>query len=317
MMIMITTEDFRRLSLACQKELLSLLSQGETESAPPEDEMSLPYLDADPSGHWLGPVMHRMASGIGDLALRSQLPEVSDAGAKKVIDISVEQARELIANVSEKSLDALRLFASGQPVQLDNLVGPEGQYRDFNDLKRSLVGAVNRRLRTVTENRSAVLFSSDRDKTRIRITPLSAAALRQALNVPEPLPVFDFYDPAGQAVAASSPAALDWMRLVHTAWQDVSARPAVGWKGLSAAQTLRHLVASGFGLTTGVPVVAEDHSLTYEYTADAGGVTDMADLLSRVDANGYVRLASDNGSFQVRMFLQHEAVPVVFATLKV
>ena len=68
---------------------------------------------------------------------------------------------------------------------MDDLIGEKGRYRDFTDLKRSFVGAVNRRLRTVTENRLAMLFASDRDKTRIRITPKSAMSLRLALDIPE------------------------------------------------------------------------------------------------------------------------------------
>jgi len=311
MMIMITPEDFRRLSPACQKELLSLLSPGEPESPPREDEMSLPYLDMDRFGQFEVPTVSNMVSSSNAFAPTPTVQGASDAGAKRVIDISVEQAHELIANVSEKSLDALRLFASGQAVQLDALVGPEGQYRDFNDLKRSLVGAVNRRLRTVTENRAAVLFSSDRDKTRIRITPLSAAALRQALNVPEPLPKFDFYDPAGRALTASSVEALRFISAVEVAWQDLSVRPADGWTELSTSQALSYLIENGFMLATGKPVEAEDHSVTYEFTSDGG---DMADLMPRVDPHGYVKLATEAGLIQARVFIKHASIPKVLAS---
>ena len=78
--------------------------------------------------------------------------------AKHVVDITEEQARALIANLSAKSIDSLRLFTTQQGVPLDDIVGEGKAYVSFTDLKRSFVGAVNRRLRTVTRNRSAVLF---------------------------------------------------------------------------------------------------------------------------------------------------------------
>ena len=47
------------------------------------------------------------------------------------------------------------------------------------------MGAVNRRLRTVVGDRAVVLFSSDRNRTRIRLLPATAYALRQAMGIPE------------------------------------------------------------------------------------------------------------------------------------
>ena len=43
-------------------------------------------------------------------------------------------------------------------MSLESLIGEGNPYETFNDLKRSFAGAVNRRLRTVTKIRTAVLF---------------------------------------------------------------------------------------------------------------------------------------------------------------
>ena len=58
-----------------------------------------------------------------------------------------------------------------------------------------LVWDGNRRLRTVVGNRSVVLFSSDRDRQKIRVLPAAASALRQAMGIPE-LEGFDAYNDA-------------------------------------------------------------------------------------------------------------------------
>ncbi len=169
MLITLTAEDFRKLSPGCRQEILAML-----------DEPPAPELNDD--GDFLPQVAYM--GTYYDESLDQ--PTVDDAlGTKRVVGINVEQARELIANVSEKSKKTLKLFAVGRPIALDELIGESGPYRDFTELKRSFVGAVNRRLRTVTENRLAMLFASDRDKTRIRITPKSAASLRLALDIPE------------------------------------------------------------------------------------------------------------------------------------
>ena len=306
MMIMITPQDFRRLSAACQHEILALLAPGDSELPPREDEMSMPSMDPDQ----YGPMdMHLFSpSPVGDnaVALPTSAMETADTGAKQVIDISVEQARELIANVSERSQDALKLFASGQTVPLVTLVGPSSPYRDFNDLKRSLVGAVNRRLRTVTENRSAVLFSSDRDKTRIRITPSSAASLRQALQMPEPLPEFEFFDRAGRAVSDSTESAIAFQKSVREVWSDLSLRPPPGQISLTVAQTMHYLADHGFTMIAGKPVAddtAQPALLRYEFDAE------------RTDPNGTLAMAMIDGAVEWTVFLEHPVSPEVVAKL--
>ncbi len=162
MELVITSEDFRRLSPATQKELLSVLMGSDV------DGDALFGLDDYESMSASGTLVGSASTG------------------KRVFPINPAQATELLSNLAEKSQQTLRLFAEGERVSIDDLVGEGRPYKDMNDLKRSFVGAVNRRLRTVVGNRSAVLFSSDRDRQKIRVLPTAASALRQAMEIPEP-----------------------------------------------------------------------------------------------------------------------------------
>lgn len=103
---------------------------------------------------------------------------------KKVIDINVAEAKALIGNLSAKSIETLKQFASNESVSFDSLVGPGSAYESLSVLKRSFVGAVNRRLRTVTRNRSAVLFRKIEGENglSIAVRPMTAAALQQAMS---------------------------------------------------------------------------------------------------------------------------------------
>ena len=154
MQLHITSEEFRRLSPATQRELLMLLTG---------DDGAEDYLGTDefepPSG----------ANGNG-----------SD---RRVVGITVEQTKELLSNLADKSQQTLRLFAQSERVEIDVLVGEDMPYKDMSDLKRSFVGAVNRRLRTVLGDRGVVLFSSDRDRKRIRVLPVTASALRHVMGM--------------------------------------------------------------------------------------------------------------------------------------
>lgn len=310
-MITLSPEDFRKLSTICQQEILALLTGGEVDVQPRDDEMSLPFESGD---RFIGLDEHLVFQGSEmdhEWTSVAQTPGLPETGTKTVIDISPEQARELIANVSEKSQEALRLFASGQPVLLEVLIGPSAPYRDLNDLKRSLVGAVNRRLRTVTENRSAVLFSSDRDKTRIRVTPLSAAALRQALNVQEPLPNIEYFDQHGHAIAASSELAVEFQNIVQEAWVELSLRPYEGRAGLTMAQIFGYLLGHGFKLATGKPVAEEEgnHSLRYEFKSIE---IDAESLLRQMDLSGNIRFGGLEHAMQLRGLLRHSSLESVY-----
>lgn len=167
--LVISHGDFQRLSAATQQELLAMLTGV---------ERGLPNAEGD-EGTDVGPLAEIPVTAYDGM------PGYSES-AKRVIGISAEQAGELLANLADRSQQTLRLFAVAERVGIDELVGDDCPYRDMNDLKRSFVGAVNRRLRTVVGNRSVVLFSSDRDRRRIRILSLTAAALRQAMGIPDP-----------------------------------------------------------------------------------------------------------------------------------
>jgi|APSaa5957512622_1039677.scaffolds.fasta_scaffold83504_2 hypothetical protein len=77
---------------------------------------------------------------------------------KTVIEINPVQVEALMSNLREKSINTLKDFCSGEPVHLDSLIGEDKTYKSYNELKRSFVGPVNRRLRTVTKNKLAMLF---------------------------------------------------------------------------------------------------------------------------------------------------------------
>ena len=68
---------------------------------------------------------------------------------------------------------------------LDSLVGEDKPYASFVELKRSFVGPVNRRLRTVTKNRTAVLFKKvgkDNENVRFSVKRRTALALNKVLG---------------------------------------------------------------------------------------------------------------------------------------
>ncbi len=171
MMLTITPADFRKLSDSCQRELLNLLgfTNGSEIS---EDDESIPYEES--------------SDRLPDDYSYQQMPidQEAPSGAKRVIDITHDQAKELISNISGKSIETLRRFATGLPIDLDDLIGEGRSYSSLTDLKRSFVGAVNRRLRTVTGNRKAVLFltvGNSESRVMISVRQNTAIALRQVL----------------------------------------------------------------------------------------------------------------------------------------
>jgi hypothetical protein len=173
MFLVLTEQDLARLSPQLRAELQKLafgaasidtgVDRSERYSAPQTsgDEVEFDYLPAWPDAF-----------------------EKSGA-AKTVIDLDEVEARALLANLSAKSVETLKLFASGESVALDALVGDGKGYESTSDLKRSFVGAVNRRLRTVTRNRTAVLFRKIEESKGISIAvrPMTAVALREALSL--------------------------------------------------------------------------------------------------------------------------------------
>ncbi len=82
----------------------------------------------------------------------------------------------------------LKLFAPGRSIALDELIGEHKPYANMTDLKRSFVGAVNRRLRTVTGNRQAVLFltvkpEATESTVQISVRTITAESLSLALSM--------------------------------------------------------------------------------------------------------------------------------------
>lgn len=143
MHIVLTQRDLEKLSPATREELQVLLF------GRAYDVEELAPKDAPPQFEVVEPV------GGGAEPWEPSFPQ---ADAKIVVETDVEQTRKLLANLSPKSIETLKRFAYGGNVPLESLIGEGGPYESFNDLKRSFVGAVNRRLRTVTKNRTAVLF---------------------------------------------------------------------------------------------------------------------------------------------------------------
>lgn len=167
MNIVLTAADLAKLSQATRDELQTLLfnpPQLAVVSLPDDELPEFEYGDAP----W-------------NAADSYDQPASPDS--KVVIGIDETQATNLVANLSQKSIDTLKLFATGEYVLSDHLIGEGKPYESFADLKRSFVGAVNRRLRTVTRMRTAVLFRkvSTPDGEGIAVKDQTAAALRFVL----------------------------------------------------------------------------------------------------------------------------------------
>lgn len=171
MFLVLSRQDLARLSPALRAELQQLVFNRPEASY---EEIDFP--------DWGG---NESADPEFDPPHAAPWPDSSDkAGdSKRVIDINVDEARALVGNLSAKSIQTLRRFASDESVAFDSLVGPGNAYESLSDLKRSFVGAVNRRLRTVTRNRSAVLFRKVEGDAGLSITvrPMTAAALKQVM----------------------------------------------------------------------------------------------------------------------------------------
>lgn len=172
MFLLLTKQDLARLSPATRAELMEIAFGG-----------------ADVFHEEIGIADWGIADAAYLVADGASVPPWPDSeersgDSKRVIDISPEQAKALVGNLGAKSIETLKRFATGESVAFDSLVGPGNAYESLSDLKRSFVGAVNRRLRTVTRNRSAVLFRKVEGESGISIAvrPLTAAALRQALT---------------------------------------------------------------------------------------------------------------------------------------
>lgn len=223
MMLVLSPDDFQKLSATCRSEILKLLMNAQ--------EAVATTFFAEPS------------EGSGG----TETEEVASE-EKKVVSLTVADAGDLLANISERSSQTLRHFAAGKPVPLEALVGQGKPYKTYVELKRSFVGAVNRRLRTVSGNRNAALFSSDRDKTRIKVTPKTAQALRRVFELPEPLPAMEYCDQHGQELEPTSSACQTLAKKLDEAWQSMDSTKLAENSTERFAAVLRHFVGGGFEL---------------------------------------------------------------------
>jgi len=223
MMLVLSAYDFQKLSPACRSELMGLLlnDQGAVDADFPTE-----LIDSDGS---------------------TETEEVVNE-EKKVVSLKVAEAGDLLGNISERSRETLKHFALGQPVPLDSLLGEGKPYKNYVELKRSFVGAVNRRLRTVSGNRNAALFSSDREQTLIKVKPKTARSLRKVFAMPEPLPVMNYCDQFGQEMEPSSPQCQTLIKKLDDAWRDIDSAklPEEGVEFLAAV--MNHFVDRGFEL---------------------------------------------------------------------
>lgn len=172
MMIVLTKNDIAKMSPHLRAELMNLVFG--TDQSPPLHDYEETYSD-----DFYTACLEESQTEMFPSAAASE-----STGGKTVVDISAEQLKELIANLSQKSIDTLKFFASGEPVSVDDLVGGGCPYSTFNELKRSFVGPVNRRLRTVTRNKSAVLFKKESDDDvalMINVKPQTSEAIQRIL----------------------------------------------------------------------------------------------------------------------------------------
>ena len=177
MMILITPRDFSKLSMSCRQELLAVFTSYGSSSS--HDDMNATEEVGYFEGNYDDGADGLLESGSEASSAPAAEPlRKTRNSRKRIIEIDVDQARRLIENVSPRSKKVLEKFVSGELVSISTLIGPDKEYHDLRELKKSLVGGVNRRLRTVTEDRAAVLFISNQDRSAIRIAPTSAASLR-------------------------------------------------------------------------------------------------------------------------------------------
>ena len=258
MMIVVSPEDFKKLSRICQLELISMIGFSVGNAEYPYDVLTAE--DEVVADLYIHKPRHPVANDI--------------AGDKQVVDISNEQAQSLIANISEKSLETLKLFAYGKPIDINELVGVDKLYGNFNELKRSFVGAVNRRLRTVTGNRQAVLFSSVKseageEETRIRVKSRTATALRCILDIREPLPKFNFYNIDGHLIlkaGGNTKAAQEKLQQkLSSAWQSFTGHPNEVSAYVPPIQIAEHYLSHGFLVKMGSVVAWDESSDEPEY----------------------------------------------------
>ncbi|MDC0361752.1 hypothetical protein OAN12_01750 [Halioglobus sp.] len=175
MKILIDKHDLAKMSVELRNELMQLMFDQESNST--ED-----FYTEIPN---IGFEEHKMAYPEEQQYVPGESADSKSKKQKEVIGISESQARDLIANLSDKSIDTLKHFTTKDSVLIDTLVGKGKPYATFNELKRSFVGPVNRRLRTVTKNKTSVLFKKseqDGDESKFSVKPETGSSLSKVLS---------------------------------------------------------------------------------------------------------------------------------------
>jgi hypothetical protein len=176
MMIIITPQDLAKMSPELREELKRILFEAEPPALSNED-YSFQEIPLEEHDYLFSAPLH-------------EPPSIHEADnplnkKKEVIGINEVQAADLIANLSNKSITTLKLFTIDDPVGVSDLIGSGKPYSTYVELKRSFVGPVNRRLRTVTRNRNAVLFLKvvgDNEDGQISVKPVTVNALQSVLK---------------------------------------------------------------------------------------------------------------------------------------
>lgn len=222
MMFVLSAQDIQKLSPESRAEIMKLLA----------GDFGLPS---------------QIFAGEFQLDGRTESEEVIN-DEKQVLSLTVEEAGDLLANISERSRQTLLHFASGKPVPLDALVGPDKPYKNYVELKRSFVGAVNRRLRTVSSNRHAALFTSDREQTLIKVKPQTAKSLRRVFAISDPLPAMRYCDQSGNALEATEMICQKLHKKLESTWEKLDTKSLPESSIEAFAMVMKHFVANGFEL---------------------------------------------------------------------
>ncbi len=211
MYLVISSNDMRRLSSACRAELMTVL-------------MSRLPVDADSNSGVEPDQLDDQEKGVPVEVAADQA-----IGMLREVDLTVSQAQQLIDNVNPLfAQKSLKKFATGEQISKSKLFGPDGDYADAKEFGLKVVGAVNRRLRTITKIPNANLFLPDSSNTKIFVSEKTAQALRVVLNVHEPLPVDGFYKRDGNSLVLTPVSAEPddkLLKRLEAAWVGFDVRP--------------------------------------------------------------------------------------------
>lgn len=235
MMLVISSNDMRRLSPTCRAELMSVLMSSEQVDTNIEDLPEPGYFDE--------PMEQENVVAAADEAI----------GQQRKVNLTVDEAQELLAKLNKSAWKTLESFASGKRIPKSSLVGAGCDYANDKDFGLKLVGAVKRRLRNLTGIRNATLFLSDRDNN-IYVSKKTAHSLRVVFGMPTPVPDFEFISRDGTGIKdlGAAPCKELQERLVST-WGGLglAVRPSDVSRASWAESTCIHFAKSGLHLYVG------------------------------------------------------------------